>query len=150
MEILLVDDSQSDLFLHRRTFERAKILNSITTATAAGEAIERLRATDESTSAGRLLVFIDLIMVPMDGLELLQQIRAERLASDSVFVMLSGLSDARLLKQAYELGAHTFLTKPLDPVALLDLLRSLRRIIAINESTEGFVLMWLGEGGESD
>jgi DNA-binding NtrC family response regulator len=62
------------------------------------------------------LIFLDLLMPEMDGLQLLEQIRIRH--PQARVVMLSCISDTAKVVQAMRLGAMDYLTKPFQPEAL--------------------------------
>ncbi|MFC1569209.1 sigma-54-dependent transcriptional regulator [bacterium] len=63
------------------------------------------------------LIFLDLKLPGIDGLETLKQIR--ELSPRSIVIMMSGQSDVSTAVQATKLGAHNFLEKPLNPERVL-------------------------------
>jgi DNA-binding response OmpR family regulator len=91
----------------------------------------------------RYLIFLDLVMKPQDGLELLRLLKRENLAPGSVIVMLSGLTDTKMLHDGYQLGAHTFLVKPLTVQDVMGLLNTLKHSIGVQNEAAGNRLIWL-------
>jgi YesN/AraC family two-component response regulator len=90
-----------------------------------------------------VLLFLDMRMAPIDGLEVLRTLREENLARDSSIVMLSGLTDFKFVNEGYQLGARTFLVKPLQAEDVLDLLSfSLEPKVQIENRSEGHYIHW--------
>lgn len=58
------------------------------------------------------LVFLDVIMPGMDGIQCLKEIR--KIHPEGIVIMLSGLHDENVAKEAIRWGAYDYLTKPLD------------------------------------
>src|SRR5687768_11439434 len=143
LQIILVDDAQHDLDAQRRTLESCKLLNPVHTFCNVEEAMAFLRQPRNGGEAPRYLMFLNLVMKPVDGLDLLRAIKQENLAPGSVFVMLSGLTDTKMLHEGYQLGAHTFLIKPLTLQDVMGLLNTLKHSIGVESEPNGNRLTWL-------
>jgi CheY-like chemotaxis protein len=113
--ILVVDDETDIADLFRQHFRRE--LRSgrfvLDFAHSAAEAMQHL-AVPEGTSL--ILVFSDINMPGMTGLELLPQVRAAR--PDVPVIMITAYGDAETRRKALEAGAAGLLTKPIDFTAL--------------------------------
>ncbi|HET6409895.1 MAG TPA: response regulator [Chthoniobacteraceae bacterium] len=136
-----MDDEQDDLDLQRRAFATCKVLNDVIKLKGGAAAVAYLR---ESKLSGhkRFLIFVDLMMRPEDGLWVMRRIKEEALAEGSVIVMLSGLTDVKLLHEGYQLGACTFLVKPLKVQDVMGLLATLRHSVGVLEGGGGNRLVW--------
>jgi len=141
--LLLVDDAQTDLVAQRRILESCKLLNPVRRFKSTEETVAFLRGARNGGQAPRFLMFLDLLMKPSDGLDLLRIIKQENLAPGSVIVMLSGLTDTKMLHEGYQLGAHTFLIKPLTVQDVMGLLTTLKHTIAVQNEAAGNRLIWL-------
>ena len=64
------------------------------------------------------LVLLDIMMPEMDGLECLQIIRKS--SPSSIVIMVSGLKDEKVAKEAIRLGAYDYVGKPFDLAYLKD------------------------------
>ena len=64
------------------------------------------------------LVLLDIMMPQIDGLECLQRIR--KLKPDTIVIMVSGIKDEKIAKEAIRRGAYDFLGKPFDLSYLKD------------------------------
>ena len=143
LELLLVDDAQHDLDAQRRTLESCKLLNPVHTFRKAEDAIAFLRQPLNGGETPRYLMFLDLMMKPVDGIDLLRAIKQENLAPGSLFVMLSGLTNTKMLHDGYQLGAHTFLIKPLTTQDVMGLLNTLKHSVGVESGPNGNRLTWL-------
>lgn len=114
--ILVVDDRQEDIELLRLMFRRSRILNPVQTVGTVREAVNYLsgkgKYADRTAHPFPTLALIDLHLSDGSGFEVLQWIREHHVTSPVAAVVLSG-SDVNAFKKAYELGANSFLTKPL-------------------------------------
>jgi CheY-like chemotaxis protein len=139
LPIVIVDDVEDDLLLAERILRQCKILNPIKVLKSGKDCISYFEGgSGFEQRVLPCLLFLDLIM-PMHGVEVLKYLRKHNLADDSLVVMLSGLQDIKAIHQGYQLGARTFLVKPItveDVVQLLSSLPGLR----VDKKPEGHVL----------
>jgi CheY-like chemotaxis protein len=140
MPILIVDDSGEDAALASRVLDQCKVLNPVHLMKTGEECISYFEQTASHT-AGTLpcLVLLDLAMNPTSGLEVLRRLRQSENASDSTFVMLSGISDFNIIRQGYQLGATTFLIKPLRTEDVVQMMQAVRGIVA-TRMPEGYII----------
>lgn len=142
IDICLIDDDTQDLLLLRRLLEQCKIVNPVFSFQSADEYFNHLEARQASSKSAPALIFLDLIMAPVSGLDVLQRWKSSALASHSIVVMMSGLRDLRAIQEGYQLGARTFLIKPVTKDDLLQTLSGLSRDIAAIECSGGYALHW--------
>lgn len=69
-------------------------------------------------------IFLDLMMPGLDGLELARRIRVSLHNRTTPIVVVTGRNDRTIMKEAFSAGAHFFLSKPLDPAKLRNLLNA--------------------------
>ena len=116
--ILLAEDREDDILLIRKAFASAYIPNPLYFVRDGEEAIAYLRG--EGTYANRAefplpdLLLLDLKMPRVDGFEVLQWIREQPSLSSLRIVVLTSSDQLRDVNRAYQLGANSFLVKPLD------------------------------------
>jgi CheY-like chemotaxis protein len=115
-QILVVDDDPLTCELICEILRSAGMeANSVTDS---AEAAERLRRQKYHA------VFLDMRMPPPDGAELARQIRASRVNSSTVIVMITGEEDRTVMGRAFEAGVEFFLFKPVERNKLLKLIRA--------------------------
>jgi len=110
-----------------RAFAKNNIHNRIHVARDGAEALEYLMSADERGVHRELpaLVLLDLKLPKVDGLEVLQRIRAdERCQMLPVVILTSSKEDADLMR-GYRLGANSYVRKPVDFGDFLDATRQL-------------------------
>jgi two-component system response regulator len=115
--ILLVEDNDDDVRLTRRALQRNNILNELIVASDGVAALNYLRAaTDPEHGRSRLpaLILLDLKLPRMDGLEVLQVLRADPKLRRQPVVILTSSSEERDILGSYELGANSYIRKPVD------------------------------------
>jgi CheY-like chemotaxis protein len=128
--ILLVEDSEDDTFLLKRAFKKANVPNLIFTVRTGAEATLYLlgegKYSDRACFPSPSLMLLDLKLPDMNGLDVLKWVRARPEFASLRVVVLSGVADEKLVKRAYQLGASSFLAKPSEYAALVQMSGSLR------------------------
>lgn len=107
LRALIVDDSSVMRKIVERTLRQAGLDPLVVREAGTGvEALEILRGD------GVDLILTDINMPAMDGLELVRQIRAQRLAPGVPVVMITTESSEEHVKQAIQAGARGYIRKP--------------------------------------
>lgn len=117
VEILLVEDSTADAEMTLRTLKKRGIANSVEWVRDGVEALEYLfcegRFADRANGHPKLIL-LDLKMPRMDGLQVLERMKAnERTRTIPVVMMTSSREEGDLLA-SYRLGVNSYVVKPVD------------------------------------
>ena len=114
--ILLVEDNPSDIDLTKRAFERSRVANVLVVAQDGQEALEYLFGKPPETGPGRLpeLILLDLKLPRVDGLEVLRRIRADPYTRRVPVVIMTTSKEEQDVAQSYDLGANSYIRKPVD------------------------------------
>ena len=112
--ILIVDDDPSIRRLIAATLEDVSGYRMT-------EAGEGLQAVERARDARPEIVFLDIEMPRLNGIETCRRLRSEPATADATIVMLTGDSDDEAERDARAAGADLFLTKPFSPLHLLRL-----------------------------
>ncbi|MBA3841126.1 MAG: response regulator [Actinobacteria bacterium] len=112
-DILLVEDNPADVELTLRAFKKNRLSNKIHVARDGVEALEFLFAEDRPVDA-LSVVLLDVKMPRMDGLEVLQRIRADERTRHLPVVMMTSSSEESDRISSYDLGANSYIVKPVD------------------------------------
>lgn len=114
--ILLVEDNSDDVALARRAFKKANLLNEIVVASDGAEALDFLYGEGAQKLKGKLpsLLLLDLKLPKIDGLEVLKEIRRNGRTRYLPVVILTSSNEERDLLEGYDLGANSYIRKPVD------------------------------------
>jgi two-component system response regulator len=127
--ILLVEDTPDDAELTVMSLKRSGLLNEVIVAEDGLEALEYLFG--EGAYAGRnpqdtpALILLDIKMPRLDGIEVLQRLRADERTSVLPIVMLTTSMEDTDLARAYASGANAYVRKP---VSLVDFQEAVRQL----------------------
>jgi two-component system, response regulator len=121
--ILLVEDNPDDVDLTLRAFRKANITNEVVVARDGVEALDYLFGTGARAGEHNALpqvVLLDLKLPRVDGMEVLQRIRAERRTRFLPVVVLTSSREEQDLIRSYELGVSSYVQKPVDFKQFMD------------------------------
>ncbi|HYE29861.1 MAG TPA: response regulator [Methylomirabilota bacterium] len=128
--ILLVEDNEDDVFLMRRALKSAGIINPLIVAEDGQQAIDYLAGAgefaDRATHPLPAIVFLDLKLPFIRGHDVLSWIRQQPHLENLVVVILTSSNEPKDLKEAYRLGANSYVVKPPTSEQLLDLAKAFR------------------------
>jgi CheY-like chemotaxis protein len=110
LNILLVEDDEVDVMNVRRAFERNNVSNPLFVAGNGLEALEMLR--NGTVPRERRLILLDLNMPRMNGIEFLQELRADPELAAAPVVVLTTSNDDQDKIDAYNLNVAGYLLKP--------------------------------------
>ena len=116
--ILLVDDDENDVLLIQRAFQKAGMRNNLKVVRNGQQAIEYLGAQGSYTDRDKFplpfLVLLDLKMPGVDGFEVLEWMRRDPSVKSLLVVVLTSSNLQSDVDRAYELGANSYLVKPVE------------------------------------
>jgi len=116
--ILLVEDNPSDIGLTQRALRKSRIQNELVVAKDGQEALDYLFGT--GAYAGRdvaqlpAIILLDLKLPKIDGLEVLQHIRADARTRRVPVVILTSSKLEKDVAAGYDLGVNSYIRKPVD------------------------------------
>ncbi|MDD5177068.1 MAG: response regulator [Sterolibacterium sp.] len=125
--ILLVEDEKADAHLVKAAILENRILADLQHVLDGREALEYLRHQDPRFVDARRpdLILLDLNMPRMDGRELLTALKQDRDLCNIPVVVLTTSEVERDVIASYNLGAAGYITKPMDVVQFIAVIRDL-------------------------
>jgi CheY-like chemotaxis protein len=118
IEILLVEDNPDDVELTLHALRKENLANNIHVARDGEEAIEFLFCngahTDRSFERPPKLILLDLKLPKVDGMEVLRRLKADARTKAIPVVILTSSKEERDLVSGYNLGANSYIQKPVD------------------------------------
>jgi CheY-like chemotaxis protein len=118
VEILLIEDNPNDAELTMRSFKKNNITNNVLHLKDGAAALEFLFGSGDF--AGRNLnskpkvILLDLKMPKVDGIEVLQKIKANENTKSIPVVVLTSSKEDPDIQRCYMLGANSYIVKPVD------------------------------------
>ncbi len=113
--ILLVEDNLQDIELATAALEENQVANPIVVARHGVEALDYLLRRGNFKDRGPenpAVVFLDLKMPLMDGLEVLQHVKNDPALKTIPVVMLTSSREESDLCKSYQLGVNAYVVKP--------------------------------------
>ena len=129
VEILLVEDNPNDAELALRALKKNNLANKIHLVQDGAEALEYIFGT--GAYAGRnvgskpKVIFLDLKLPKVDGLEVLRRLRADARTKLVPVVILTSSNEEKDLIDGYGFGANSYVRKPVDFVQFTEAVRQL-------------------------
>ncbi len=127
--ILLVEDNPRDEALTLRALKKSNIANDVVVARDGVEALDYLFGagaySGRDTHDVPQLILLDLKLPKVDGLQVLQRIREDERTRRLPVVVFTSSSEEEDLIKSYDLGANSYVRKPVDFEQFLEATRQL-------------------------
>ena len=127
--MLLVEDDPNDILLIQRAFAKACLVNPLKVVRDGEEALNYLAGSGEFADRGRFplpsLILLDLKLPRKSGLEILQWLRQQPVLKHIPVIVLTSSKESSDVSRAYDLGANSYLVKPVGFEGLLELVKSI-------------------------
>lgn len=127
--ILMADDDADDRLLAQDAMQESRVLNELHFVEDGAQLLNYLRGdgnfSDRALYPMPGLILLDLNMPKMDGREALAEIKADRRLRRIPVVILTTSKAEEDMVKGYDLGAASYITKPVTFDALVELMRTL-------------------------
>jgi len=127
--ILLVEDNPGDEALTLRALKKNNILNEVIVARDGSEALDYLFGTgiysERDATHIPHVVLLDLKLPKIEGLEVLRQLRADKRTKLLPVIILTSSNEEQDRFRGYDLGANSYVRKPVDFAQFIDAVRQL-------------------------
>jgi two-component system response regulator len=118
VELLLVEDNPEDLELCLRALRQANLANHVQVARDGAEAIDFIFCegphVGRQINDGPKVILLDLKLPKIDGLEVLQRLKADPRTRLIPVVVLTSSKEQRDLIESYRLGVNSYIVKPVN------------------------------------
>jgi two-component system, response regulator len=126
IDILLVEDNPLDAELTMRGLNSQKVANRITWLKDGAEALDyvfRRNAYAGRTDKGPRLILLDLKMPRVGGIEVTKALKSDEQTKRIPIVIMTSSKEESDIAASYELGANSYIVKPLDFASLAEVAR---------------------------
>jgi two-component system response regulator len=127
--ILLVEDNPDDEALTLRALKKNNIANQVVVARDGSEALEYLfgagKYSERDPAVTPQVVLLDLKLPKVDGLEVLRQLRSDKRTKLIPVVILTSSNEEQDRFTGYDLGANSYVRKPVDFNKFIEAVRQL-------------------------
>ena len=117
MKIVLVEDNAEDIAFTRRVLKHNNLIRDLIIATDGKEAAGALQSIDRSDLPD--LILLDINLPDISGIDLLTQIKKNEILREIPVVILTGSNEDQDIQKSYDLGASSYLVKPISNDALM-------------------------------
>lgn len=117
--ILLIEDNPLDVDLTQRAFSKSRLSNPIEVVRDGAEAIAWLDRWERGERAP-VVILLDLKLPKIGGLEVLRQYKTREVSKRTPLVVLTTSEEDRDIRRAYDLGANSYIIKPVAFEKFLD------------------------------
>lgn len=118
LQILLVEDNVFDAELTIRSLKKNDIAHNVIHVDSGPKALDFLNGEGEFASRDVAnkpkVILLDLNLGKTNGVKILEQIKSNSKISDIPVVVLTGSKESTELRRCYELGANSYLVKPIQ------------------------------------
>jgi two-component system response regulator len=128
-KILLIEDNPKDVELTNRALQKANVTNRLTVIEDGAEALKYFFGEDGKSGCTikdlPVVVLLDLKLPKVDGLEVLRRLRTDEKTKLIPVVVLTSSSEERDIIASYDLGANSFVRKPVKFSEFAEAIRQL-------------------------
>ncbi len=118
VEILIVEDNPQDAELTIRAMRKNNLANNLYVVEDGEEALDFIfckeKYANRSFAQPPKVIFLDLKLPKISGLEVLQQIKSNPLTKSMPVVMVTSSREDPDIRKAYELGVNSYVVKPVN------------------------------------
>lgn len=126
VDILLVEDSPTDVMIMREALEYNKIMNPLSVVEDGIAAMQYLKREGPYASAPRPgLIILDLNLPRKNGREVLHEVKGDPALCDIPIVILTTSKSEEDVARSYNLRANCYITKPVDFAKFMEAMRTL-------------------------
>ena len=125
LKVMLVEDNPEDVAFTRIVLKNKGLDRGLVVAANGHEATEALRDLAKDRSTIPDLILLDINLPDISGIELLTRLKRDPIFSRIPVVMLTGSNIDDDIQRSYDLGAITYLVKPISKDALMLVIKNI-------------------------
>jgi two-component system, response regulator len=118
VDILIVEDNPNDVELMLRALKKENLANNLFVVGDGEEALEYIlcknKYADRKPETPLKVVFLDLKLPKINGLEVLKEIKKNKQTKKIPVVIITSSKEDPDIRSAYDLGANGYVVKPVD------------------------------------
>jgi CheY-like chemotaxis protein len=135
IKILIAEDDEGHATLIKKNLNRSGIVNEITHFKDGQEILDFMtHKNGKGLQKGiSYLILLDIRMPKLDGIEVLRQIKSDELLKKIPVIMITTTDDPDEVEKCHQLGCNNYITKPIDYVKFVDVIRQLGLFLSIVE-----------------
>ncbi|KTD26111.1 two-component response regulator [Legionella lansingensis] len=128
--ILLIEDSNEDYYATKRAFEKSGVANQLYRCADGIEALDYLyrrdKYADPLTSPRPNVILLDLNLPKKDGRDVLKTVKSDPDLQIIPIIVLTTSLDERDINYCYQMGANSYIQKPVDLNRFIEAIRRLK------------------------
>jgi two-component system response regulator len=124
IKILLVEDNDADAVVTKRLLKFNQIDNDLVLAKDGQEALENLQRRSREGNLPNLIL-LDINLPDISGIDLLTSLRNDNCFCKIPVVILTGSNEDHDIQKSYDLGARSYLVKPISNEAMMQVIEKL-------------------------
>lgn len=137
VEVLLIDDNMEDAELTRRELKKHNMANHIVHLKNGKEALDFIFAVENLNNPPKV-VLLDIQMPKINGIQVLQKIKGDTRTRSLPVVMLTSSKESPDITTCYNLGANSYIVKPVNFEGFATAIRSLGFYwLLLNQAPDG-------------
>jgi two-component system, response regulator len=129
IEILLVEDNESDAELTLHALDRNKLINKIVRVDDGEKALDFLFCrgsfSDRHFTSPPRLILLDLKLPKVDGMQVLREVKSDPRTKAIPVILLTASKEERDVAESYHLGVNSYIQKPVNFTDFQDVVRQL-------------------------
>jgi len=148
VKILIAEDDEGHAELITEQLRNAGVSNEIIRFRDGQELWDYLMAEGRRTpqyDGGGFLLFLDIVMPRLDGLEVLRRIKTDKQWRNLPVIMLTTTDDPREIESCYTLGCNCYITKPMEYERFTEMLKRLDLFMMVVQTPR--ITPQSGQGG---
>jgi CheY-like chemotaxis protein len=126
VDILLVEDTESDAELTLYALKKANLASSVTWVKDGQEALDFIYCEGpykQREKASPRLILLDLKMPKIDGLQVTRRLKSDPATQSIPIVILTSSCEDRDVAEGYRIGANSYLVKPVEVDKFIDIIQ---------------------------